>query len=114
MSDSLADLPSAHELRISAAHRRALLRESHFRFLRSMAASYRADADALKAREVIAGVVLEIAGGEPEAERVRASYLRSASRYQSECADYLRRRAAGESAREIVASRYPSPNRHDS
>lgn len=102
----MLDLPSARDLGISSAHRRAILRESSLRVMRAMARDYERDRDAVRACETIGDVRLEIVGGESAASDLRASYDRSAARLNARAAEYLRRRAAGESCADVVARWY--------
>ena len=107
---SALDLPSARELGISSAHRRAILRESMIRVDRACMADCIRDASAVRASERIDAITLEIVGGEAGADALRASHLETARRFHAHAVDYLRRRAAGESAASIRESRWPRAN----
>lgn len=101
------ELPSARELGISSAHRRNLLRESYLRVELKCMRDSMTDAASTRASEDIGGIRLEIAGGEPEADKLRQSFSATAHRFHARAVDYLQRRAAGEQARAIVQSYYP-------
>jgi hypothetical protein len=99
-------VPSARELGISARHRRALMRETDFRIARACARGCVDDAVAVQAHEAVGVMALYIVGGERAADGLRDSLLSTGRRFHGEAADYLRRRAAGESARSIRIARY--------
>ena len=102
-------LPSARDLSISAAHRRAIMRESLFKLARTIHAQ-----DMHELSELSADGITRAPDGRPlialvdpsDVGWLRESYARSMARQHARMAEYLTRRAHGESVARIRADWY--------
>ena len=109
MSEPAVIFPSARDLGISAAHRRDIMRESLFGLCRSMLASYARDLSELPADGVTRapdGRPLIVPADPSDVGYLRESYARSMARQHARMAEYLTRRAHGESVARIRADWY--------